>query len=68
VVFQPNFRGSSGFGDAWEDAGHGEWGGLMQTDVEDGVRALIRAKIADPAKSASRARAMAGMQPWPGRC
>lgn len=50
VVLQPNFRGSTGFGRAWEEAGHGEWGGRMQTDVEDGVRALIRSRIADPAR------------------
>ena len=41
AVFQPNFRGSTGFGDAFEEAGHGEWGGAMQDDITDGVEHLI---------------------------
>ena len=50
VVLQPNFRGSGGFGAAWERAGHGEWGGLMQTDVEDGIAPLARAGIIDASR------------------
>lgn len=50
AVLQPNFRGSSGYGKAWEDAGRRQWGGLMQTDVEDGVAAVIRAGVADGAR------------------
>ncbi len=48
AVLQPQFRGSDGFG--WEllAAGFGEWGRRMQTDLSDGVRALVRAGIADP--------------------
>jgi dipeptidyl aminopeptidase/acylaminoacyl peptidase len=48
AVLQPNFRGSSGYGAAWMMAGRGQWGGLMQTDVEDGVAALVRNGMADP--------------------
>jgi dipeptidyl aminopeptidase/acylaminoacyl peptidase len=49
AVLQPNFRGSDGFGKAWEQAGHGEWGiGVMQHDLTDGVAALVAAGIADP--------------------
>lgn len=40
AVLQPQFRGSSGFGDAFERAGYGEWGGKMQSDLEDGVKAM----------------------------
>lgn len=40
AVLQPQFRGSWGFGDAFEDAGKGEWGGKMQTDLLDGVAAV----------------------------
>lgn len=47
AVLQPNFRGSTGYGAAWEEAGRGQWGALMQTDVEDGAAALVRAGIAD---------------------
>ncbi|MCK5750154.1 MAG: S9 family peptidase, partial [Oricola sp.] len=49
AVIQPNFRGSSGFGRAFELAGHGEWGrGVMQHDVTDVVKAAITTGIADP--------------------
>lgn len=47
VVLQPNFRGSSGYGATWEEAGRRQWGGLMQTDIEDGARALVAAGVAD---------------------
>ena len=47
VVFQPNFRGSSGYGKAFAEAGLGQWGGLMQDDVTDGVHWLIDEGIAD---------------------
>ncbi|KAF0182595.1 MAG: peptidase S9 prolyl oligopeptidase [Alphaproteobacteria bacterium] len=47
MVLQPNFRGSSGYGDAWLEAGRREWGGRMQTDVEDGVAALVRSGRVD---------------------
>jgi len=48
AVLQPQFRGSSGFGEAFEKAGYRQWGGLMQDDVTDGVRAMIDQKLADP--------------------
>jgi len=49
AVLQPNFRGSGGYGRAWEDAGHGGWGiGVMQHDLTDGVAAAVAAGIADP--------------------
>ncbi|HYF23074.1 MAG TPA: S9 family peptidase [Caulobacteraceae bacterium] len=47
VVFQPNFRGSSGFGRAFAEAGYGQWGGRMQQDVDDGVEALLKSGAAD---------------------
>src|SRR5262249_29699108 len=40
AVLQPQFRGSTGFGEAFRRAGYRQWGGLMQDDVSDGVRAL----------------------------
>jgi dipeptidyl aminopeptidase/acylaminoacyl peptidase len=48
AVLQPQFRGSTGFGDAFREAGYRQWGGLMQDDVTDGVRAMIEQGIADP--------------------
>jgi dipeptidyl aminopeptidase/acylaminoacyl peptidase len=47
AVLQPQFRGSTGFGEAFERAGYRQWGGLMQDDVTDGVRAMIDQGIAD---------------------
>jgi dipeptidyl aminopeptidase/acylaminoacyl peptidase len=51
VVFQPNFRGSNGFGKAFRDAGNGEWGRKMQTDISDGVAELARQGLADPKRA-----------------
>lgn len=48
AVLQPNFRGSTGYGQAFIEAGYGEWGGKMQTDLSDGVRALAKAGTIDP--------------------
>lgn len=50
AVFQPNFRGSTGYGVAFEKAGHGEWGRKMQTDISDGLAELVRQSIVDPAR------------------
>jgi len=40
AVLQPNFRGSDGYGESFINAGHGQWGRKMQTDLSDGVRYL----------------------------
>jgi dipeptidyl aminopeptidase/acylaminoacyl peptidase len=47
AVFQPHFRGGSGTGRKWVEAGHGQWGQLIQEDINDGTRALIAAGHAD---------------------
>lgn len=46
-VLQMNFRGSIGYGKAYEEAGRTNWD-LMQEDVEDGARWLISKGYADP--------------------
>lgn len=51
VVFQPNFRGSDGYGRAFVEAGFGEWGRKMQSDLSDGLRWLTQQGIADPARA-----------------
>jgi dipeptidyl aminopeptidase/acylaminoacyl peptidase len=48
AVLQANFRGSDGYGDAHVEAGYGEWGRKMQTDLSDGVKALAAEGIIDP--------------------
>lgn len=50
VVFQPQFRGSSGFGHRFEEAGYQQWGRAMQDDITDGVMELIKRKVADPSR------------------
>lgn len=50
AVLQPNFRGSDGLGTAHLEAGYGEWGRKMQTDLSDGVRWLASEGIIDPAR------------------
>jgi acetyl esterase/lipase len=47
AVLQVNYRGSSGFGKAFIDAGNREWGQKIQDDITDGVRWLIAEGIAD---------------------
>ncbi|HEY8572134.1 S9 family peptidase [Phenylobacterium sp.] len=50
AVLQVNFRGSEGFGWGFTQAGFGEWGRKMQTDLSDGVAHLAGEGIADPAR------------------
>jgi dipeptidyl aminopeptidase/acylaminoacyl peptidase len=47
-VLQPNFRGSTGYGKAFLDAGNKQWGDKMQDDVTWGVRHVVEQRIADP--------------------
>ena len=48
VVLQSNFRGSTGYGTEFLEAGYGEWGRKMQTDLSDGVRYLADQGVIDP--------------------
>lgn len=50
AVLQANFRGSTGYGEAFLEAGYGEWGRKMQTDLSDGVRSLASEGVIDPAR------------------
>lgn len=52
AVFQMNFRGSTGYGRAFLEAGYKQWGLKMQDDVSDGVAWLIAQGIADPGRVA----------------
>jgi len=51
AVWQPNFRGSSGYGADFRDKGFGEWGRKMQTDVSDGIVELAQEGIVDPKRA-----------------
>ena len=48
AVLQTNFRGSAGLGDSLLEAGYGQWGRKMQTDLSDGVRYLAAEGTIDP--------------------
>lgn len=48
AVVQPNYRGSSGFGTPFEEAGYGEMGLKMQDDLNDAIAHLAREGVADP--------------------
>jgi len=48
AVLQMNFRGSTGYGKKFLDAGNNEWGQLMQDDITWGVKHLVTEGIADP--------------------
>ncbi|MCR9261881.1 MAG: S9 family peptidase [Pseudomonadaceae bacterium] len=50
AILKPNFRGSTGYGDAYTAAGFEQWGGLMQDDVIDGLDWMIEQKLTDANK------------------
>jgi dipeptidyl aminopeptidase/acylaminoacyl peptidase len=48
AVLQVNYRGSGGYGAAFEEAGYRQWGGKMQDDLTDATRWAVDQGIADP--------------------
>jgi dipeptidyl aminopeptidase/acylaminoacyl peptidase len=52
ACLQLNFRGSSGYGKDFINAGDREWGGKMHDDLVDGVNWVVEKGIADPEKVA----------------
>jgi dipeptidyl aminopeptidase/acylaminoacyl peptidase len=48
AALMPNFRGSTGYGKKFLNAGNGEWGTKMQDDLTWGVKYLTAQGIADP--------------------
>ncbi|HXQ10595.1 MAG TPA: alpha/beta fold hydrolase [Caulobacteraceae bacterium] len=51
AVFRPNYRGSGDLGTPFRNAGFGEWGRKMQTDISDGLADLARRGIVDPKRA-----------------
>jgi len=47
LVIQPEFRGSTGYGDTWFKAGWRQWGLTMQDDVTDVTKYAIAQGLAD---------------------
>jgi len=52
AVLQINFRGSTGYGKEFLNAGDKEWGGKMHDDLVDAVQWAVDEGIADPARVA----------------
>lgn len=52
ACLQVNFRGSTGYGKDFLNAGNKEWGGKMHTDLVDAVHWAVEKGIADPKKVA----------------
>jgi dipeptidyl aminopeptidase/acylaminoacyl peptidase len=52
AVLSPNFRGSTGYGKKFLNAGNNEWGGKMQDDITWGVKHLVGQGVADPRRVA----------------
>lgn len=50
AVLQVNFRGSGGYGAAFERAGYKQWGGTMQDDLTDATRWAIAQGITDASR------------------
>ena len=50
AVLQINYRGSGGYGLAFKEAGHGQWGTLMQDDLTDATLAMIENGVADKSR------------------
>ncbi len=48
AVLQVNFRGSTGFGKEFLNAGNQQWGRNMQNDISDGVAWAVETGVADP--------------------
>lgn len=55
-----NFRGSSGFGKAFVNAGNREWGGAMQQDLLDALDWAVAERIAPPERIAILGRGYGG--------
>ncbi len=52
ACLQVNFRGSTGYGKRFLNAGNKEWGGKMHDDLVDAVRWAVEQGIADPGRVA----------------
>lgn len=52
AVLQINFRGSTGYGKAFLNAGNREWAGKMHDDLLDGVNWLVETGVSQPDKIA----------------
>jgi dipeptidyl aminopeptidase/acylaminoacyl peptidase len=65
TVLLPNYRGSTGYGLAFQDAIKVEgWGGIEQEDIRTGIKALVKAKIAKYGKIVMTGTSYGGYSTW----
>ena len=64
AVLQPNFRGSTGYGKKFLNAGNGEWGRKMQDDLTWGVKALVADGTVDPKRVGIFGGSTVATRPW----
>jgi dienelactone hydrolase len=50
AVLKINFRGSGGYGEAYQESAKQRWGTMMIDDITDGVRWAIKEGFADPGR------------------
>ncbi|GAA4643416.1 S9 family peptidase [Pontixanthobacter gangjinensis] len=48
AILQPNYRGSGGYGEKFEDLGNGQIGRMMQDDLDDAMDWAVAQGFADP--------------------
>jgi dipeptidyl aminopeptidase/acylaminoacyl peptidase len=66
-VLDPNYRGSTGFGRAYQEAIKEDgWGGREQDDIRTGIEALLAAGIAEPGKVGMTGTSYGGYSSWCG--
>jgi len=64
-VLDPNYRGSTGYGLPFQQAILEDgWGGREQEDIRTGIRALIKAGIAEPGKIGMTGTSYGGYSSW----
>jgi dipeptidyl aminopeptidase/acylaminoacyl peptidase len=51
AVIQPNYRGSGGHGEAFRQAGMGQWGRKMLSDIADALKSQVDAGVVDPKRA-----------------
>ena len=64
-VFLPNYRGSTGYGLAFQEKiKETGWGGLEQEDIQTGIEALIGAGLAEPYRVGVTGTSYGGYSSW----
>jgi dipeptidyl aminopeptidase/acylaminoacyl peptidase len=65
VVLAPNYRGSTGFGMAYQEAIKEQgWGGMEQIDIRTGIECLMNDGMAQPGKIAITGTSYGGYSAW----